>query len=87
MSYVTQFFTPCFEERELDAHQMYVHLFTNLVEYFCVDDGEQLTSIFVEQGVDCIDPNDCKIRECLMPTPSEFFDKKFPFTFNNSQCK
>lgn len=87
MSYVTTFFKPCFEERERNTHQMYVDLFTNILEYLCMDGGEQLTSFFVQNGLECIEEHECEMSECFKPSPSDFFNKKFPFTFNNSQCK
>lgn len=92
---------PCLEAKEIDGEKTIVKIFTNLLNFVCHKEGDQIALFIAEKGPECFNSKKDKIIECANATFSRYAtpenEKKFKnitssttlpeFVIGVEQCK
>lgn len=96
----TEVLTPCLDEKEIEGQKTFVKIFTNLLNFICHKDGDQIALFIAEKGPECFKERADELTTCMNSTfynymPSEKeneINKQLPVTLPQlvmgaQQCK
>lgn len=82
----TRVLEPCLDEKEIEVQTTFVKIFTNLLNFVCYKDGDQIALFIAEKGPECFNDKKDQLIDCFnstfhkyLPSESETADtKKIP---------
>lgn len=85
---------PCLNEQEVAGKTTFVNIFTNLLNFVCHKDGDQIALFIAEKGPECFNSKKDALINCINTTMSSYIPKETPTLDNlpqlimgTQQCK
>lgn len=78
MQNLTEAIEPCLDPKEIEGQKTFVKIFTNLLNFVCHKDGDQIALFIAEKGPECFKEQKDNLYECLNST----FKKYMPAVNN-----
>ncbi|KAJ6644216.1 27 kDa hemolymph protein, partial [Pseudolycoriella hygida] len=69
---------PCLSEQENSSKQIFVNIFTNLLNFVCHKDGDQIALFIAERGPECFNDKKDAITKCVNATMSGYIPSETP---------
>lgn len=85
MQNFTQTFEPCLTEKEIEHKVVVVKIFTNLLNFVCHKDGDQIALFIAEKGPECFTEKKDAIINCVNSTFGHYVPEKAPTSDNLPQ--
>lgn len=82
---VTDYYTPCLEEKELDSYRMYHNLYSKVFYISCYNNGQRLVAARNESI--CTSTYQNAAEQCAATRTSIKFPNKIPLAFNKDMCE
>lgn len=90
----THVLEPCLDEKEIEGQKTFVKIFTNLLNFICYKDGDQIALFIAEKGPECFTDKKDQLIDCFNSTFHKYVpeDKDMPTTLPQlvmgiEQCK
>lgn len=98
MENFTHIVEPCLEPKEIDGQKTFVKIFTNLLNFVCYKDGDQIALFIAEKGPECFEDKRPTLIQCLnntfnnyLPSEKEIQTTELPklpqLVMGINQCK
>lgn len=85
---------PCLDAEEIAHKKSFVNIFTNLLNFVCHKDGDQIALFIAEKGPECFTEKKDALTACFNSTMSSYIPKETPTLDNlpqlimgTEQCK
>ncbi len=85
---------PCLNEEEITGKTTFVKIFTNLLNFVCHKDGDQIALFIAEKGPECFTSKNDALQQCINTTMSRYIPSETPtletlpqFVMGVQQCK
>lgn len=69
---------PCLEEKESDGVNTFVKIFTNLLNFVCYKDGDQIALFIAEKGPECFKEQKDGLIDCFNSTFRKYLPDEVP---------
>lgn len=69
---------PCLNKKEVDNKKTFVNIFTNLLNFVCHKDGDQIALFIAEKGPECFNNKKDALIHCINSTMSAYIPKETP---------
>lgn len=76
---------PCLNEQELGNKKTFVNIFTNLLNFVCHKDGDQIALFIAEKGPECFNSKKDALMNCINSTMSSYIPSETPTVDNLPQ--
>lgn len=63
---------PCLNEKEVANKKTFVNIFTNLLNFVCHKDGDQIALFIAEKGPECFNDKKDALTHCINSTLSSY---------------
>lgn len=69
---------PCLNEQEVASKTTFVNIFTNLLNFVCHKDGDQIALFIAEKGPECFNSKKDALIHCINTTMSGYIPSETP---------
>lgn len=76
---------PCLNEKEVASKKTFVNIFTNLLNFVCHKDGDQIALFIAEKGPECFKNKQDALIHCINSTMSGYIPSETPTVDNLPQ--
>lgn len=76
---------PCLDEKEIANKRTFVNIFTNLLNFVCHKDGDQIALFIAEKGPECFNDKKDGLIHCINSTLSSYIPTETPTLENLPQ--
>lgn len=84
MTNLTTTVEPCLEPKEIEGQNTFVKIFTNLLNFVCYKDGDQIALFIAEKGPECFEDKKDYLLDCFNTTFKKYLPEEVPQTDVNS---
>ncbi|KAG4075297.1 hypothetical protein HA402_003088 [Bradysia odoriphaga] len=85
MNVFTVAIEPCLDEKEVAGKTTFVKIFTNLLNFVCHKDGDQIALFIAEKGPECFNSKKDALITCINSTMSGYIPSETPTVDNLPQ--